>query len=214
MSDINVFYIFIVFCIIILSMTLHEAIHAFVSYWQGDDTAKQDGRLTLNPIKHIDPIMTIILPIVLYIFNAPIFGGAKPVLFNLNRLRNGEWSVALIALVGPLTNLVIAFILFGILALLKVDPNSIIGFILSMGVRINLGFFVFNMIPIPPLDGSRVLYVLAPDFVRRVMDVIEQYGIIVVFAIVMISSYTNVLELIIGNAINLILSLFSSIFGI
>lgn len=214
MSDINVFYIFIVFCIIILSMTLHEAIHAFVSYWQGDDTAKQDGRLTLNPIKHIDPIMTIILPIVLCIFNAPIFGGAKPVLFNLNRLRNGEWSVALIALVGPLTNLVIAFILFGILALLKVDPNSIIGFILSMGVRINLGFFVFNMIPIPPLDGSRVLYVLAPDFVRRVMDVIEQYGIIVVFAIVMISSYTNVLELIIGNAINLILSLFSSIFGI
>ena len=207
-------YIFIVFGIIILSMTLHEAMHAFVSYWQGDDTAKQDGRLTLNPIKHIDPIMTIILPIVLYIFNAPIFGGAKPVLFNLNRLRNGEWSVALIALVGPLTNLVIAFILFGILALLKVDPNSIIGFILSMGVRINLGFFVFNMIPIPPLDGSRVLYVLAPDFVRRVMDVIEQYGIIVVFAIVMISSYTNVLELIIGNAINLILSLFSSIFGI
>ena len=158
--------------------------------------------------------MTIILPIVLYIFNAPIFGGAKPVPFNLNRLRNGEWSVALIALVGPLTNLVIAFILFGILVLLKVDPNSIIGFILSMGVRINLGFFVFNMIPIPPLDGSRVLYVLAPDFVRRVMDVIEQYGIIVVFAIVMISSYTNVLELIIGNAINLILSLFSSIFGI
>ena len=214
MSDINVFYIFIVFCIIILSMTLHEAMHAFVSYWQGDDTAKQDGRLTLNPIKHIDPIMTIILPIVLCIFNAPIFGGAKPVLFNLNRLRNGEWSVALIALVGPLTNLVIAFILFGILVLLKVDPNSIIGFILSMGVRINLGFFVFNMIPIPPLDGSRVLYVLAPDFVRRVMDVIEQYGIIVVFAIVMISSYTNVLELIIGNAINLILSLFSSIFGI
>ena len=211
MSDVNVFYIFIVFCIIILSMTLHEAMHAFVSYWQGDDTAKQDGRLTLNPI---DPIMTIILPIVLYIFNAPIFGGAKPVPFNLNRLRNGEWSVALIALVGPLTNLVIAFILFGILVLLKVDPNSIIGFILSMGVRINLGFFVFNMIPVPPLDGSRVLYVLAPDFVRRVMDVIEQYGIIVVFAIVMISSYTNVLELIIGNAINLILSLFSSIFGI
>ena len=67
MSDVNVFYIFIVFCIIILSMTLHEAMHAFVSYWQGDDTAKQDGRLTLNPIKHIDPIMTIILPIVLYI---------------------------------------------------------------------------------------------------------------------------------------------------
>src|SRR6478752_4718560 len=105
-------YIILIIIIILLSMTLHEAMHAFTSFWLGDDTAKLQGRLTLNPIKHIDPFLTLILPLGLAIVGAPIFGGAKPVPFNPDRVRGGEWGAALIAVAGPLTNLLIAFIVF------------------------------------------------------------------------------------------------------
>src|SRR4051812_24402323 len=107
-------YIIIVVIIILLSMTLHEAMHAFVGYWLGDDTAKRQGRLTLNPVKHIDPFLTLLLPLMLAIIGAPIFGGAKPVPFNPDRVRYDEWGAALVAIAGPFTNLLIAFVVFGI----------------------------------------------------------------------------------------------------
>lgn len=181
-------YIAIVIGVILISMTLHEAMHAFMSYWLGDDTAKLEGRLTLNPIKHIDPFLTILLPVMLAIVQAPIFGGAKPVPFNPNRVRYEEWGAALVAVAGPLTNLLIAFVAFGIYALIGPSQDGLIGQVLVTAVLVNLGFFIFNSIPIPPLDGSRVLYALAPEFVRRGMEAIERFGIFFIFAIVLLLS--------------------------
>ena len=204
-------YIAIVLGVILVSMTVHEAMHGYVAYWLGDDTAKAEGRLTLNPIKHIDPFLTILLPLILALSGAPVFGGAKPVPFNPNRVKYGEWGAALVALAGPLTNFMIAFVLFGLYILLGAPSTGIVKSILVTGVGVNLGFFVFNMLPIPPLDGSRVLYALAPEFVRRIMEMIEQYGLIVIFAIVMLAS--PLIGTYMGGAINLILQGFYAIFG-
>lgn len=203
--------IVIVLGVILFSMTLHEVMHGFVAYWLGDDTAKLEGRLTLNPIKHIDPILTLALPLILAVIGGPIFGGAKPVPFNPARVKYKEWGAALVALAGPLTNFVIAFIFFGVYALAG-GPEGIVGQILTTVVLVNLGFFVFNMIPVPPLDGSRVIYALAPDFVRRGMEVVEQYGIILVFAIVMLAS--SVIGAFMTSIMGAILRLFAQIFGV
>lgn len=210
MPDIT--YIAIVLLVILFSMTLHEAMHGFMAFWLGDDTADREGRLTLNPIKHIDPVMTIGLPIMLAIIGAPIFGGAKPVPFNPARLKYDEWGAALVALAGPLTNFVIAFLLFASYALFNVDASSLAGRFLVTGILVNLGFFVFNMIPIPPLDGSRVIYAIAPEFVRRGMETIERFGLIFIFAIVLLAS--PLIGVIMQAAISAILQAFSTVFGV
>lgn len=210
--EIDFVYIAIVIVVILLSMTLHEAMHGFMAFWLGDDTADREGRLTLNPVKHIDPVLTIGLPIVLAIIGAPIFGGAKPVPFNPARLKFDEWGAALVALAGPLTNFVIAFLLFASFTMFHVNDSTIAGKFLSTGVIVNLGFFVFNMIPIPPLDGSRVLYALAPDFIRRGMEAIERYGLVFIFAIVLIAS--PLLGKIIIAGTTGILHAFSVLFGV
>ena len=187
-----VVYMVIVLGAVLISMTFHEAMHAYASYWLGDDTARLHGRLTLNPIKHIDPFLTILLPLVLALYGGPIFGAAKPVPFNPHNIRWGEWGTALVALAGPFANLFIAFILFGLASLFENPINFIVNpvgygeMILAVGITVNLGFFIFNMIPIPPLDGSRVLYALAPEFVKRGMEAMEQFGIVIVFALILI----------------------------
>ena len=209
--EINLVYIAIVLVVILFSMTVHEAMHGFVAYWLGDDTAEREGRLTLNPIKHIDPFLTILLPLMLAVIGGPIFGGAKPVPFNPSRLKYDEWGAALVAVAGPLTNFVIAFILFASYTLFNVDQSTLAGQFLVTGVLVNLGFFVFNMLPVPPLDGSRVVYALAPDFVRRGMEVIEQYGLILIFAIVLLASSS--IGMLMRGAITGILGLFTALFG-
>ncbi len=206
----DIVYIVIVIVVILLSMTLHEAMHAFVGYWLGDDTAKAQGRLTLNPIKHIDPFLTILLPVGLAIAGLPIFGGAKPVPFNPQNLRFDEWGAMLVAIAGPLTNFFIAFIGYGIWVLVGSPAQGIEARIFATIVSVNLGFFIFNLIPIPPLDGSRVLYALAPEFVRRGMETIERYGIIVVFALVLLAG--PALGTFMGAAISFFFDLFSRIF--
>lgn len=208
----------IVLGVILVSMTLHEVMHGFAAYWLGDDTAKHQGRLTLNPIKHIDPFMTILLPLFLTVSGGPIFGGAKPVPFNPARLRYDEWGAALVAIAGPLTNLVIAFISYGIAVLLgeglftNYTTPSVIGTVLLLSVQVNIGFFAFNMLPLPPLDGSRVFYALAPEFVRRGMEEIEKFGIFVVFAVVLFMNSFIVSYMM--WAINFFFNLFSTIFGL
>ena len=207
----------IVLVTILLSMTLHEAMHAFMGYFLGDDTAKSQGRLSLNPIKHIDPIMTIALPLFLAVMGGPIFGGAKPVPFNPHKVRYGEWGAALVAIAGPLTNLLIAFVVFGVGVLSGVITSAgveatLAGQIVITAVSVNLGFFVFNMLPIPPLDGSRVLHALAPDPVKAGMEYIERYGIFLVFGLVLIGA--SVLGQIMAGGINGILQLFMTIFRV
>lgn len=208
----DIFGIATVIIVILLSMTLHEAMHAFVGYWLGDDTAKLEGRLTLNPIKHIDPFLTLLLPIMLAIVGAPIFGGAKPVPFNPNRVRYDEWGAALVAVAGPFTNLLIAFVVFGVYVLAGAPQTGFFASTAMIAVSVNLGFFIFNMIPIPPLDGSRVLYALAPEFARRGMEAIERYGIMLIFIIVIVAS--SLIGQFMLSGMSFFIDIFAWIFGL
>lgn len=210
--EIDIIQLIVVFGVILVSMTLHEAMHAFVAFWLGDDTAKREGRLTLNPIKHIDPFLTIILPLGLALVGAPIFGGAKPVPFRPDMVKGGDWGAALVALGGPLTNLLIAFISFGVWVIVGAPVTGVGSLILSTMVTVNLGFFLFNIIPIPPLDGSRVLYALAPEFVRTGMRFIEQYGLFLVFGLVLLAG--PILGAYMSSAINFFIDAFSQIFSL
>ena len=210
--------IVIILLVILLSMTLHEAMHAFMGYFLGDDTARAQGRLTLNPLKHIDPFMTILLPLMMAFMGGPIFGGAKPVPFNPNNLRYGEWGAALVAIAGPLTNFLLAFFAFGIGVVSGVITEggliqtSVVGNIFSTFIMVNLGFFLFNILPIPPLDGSRVMYAIAPDVVQKGMQQIERYGLILIFVLVLIGG--PVLSKILMAIITFFINIFSAIFQV
>ena len=178
-------FVLITIAIVLLSVTLHEAMHAYASNWLGDDTALHSGRLTLNPIAHLDPFMSLLLPVGLAILGLPIFGGAKPVPFNPYRLKYGDWGPALVAIAGPLTNLVLAIISGVWLRFIDI-PNDVMVIILQLFVQVNLGFFVFNMLPVPPLDGSRLLYAIGPESLKRLMATIERNGIMFIFLIVIL----------------------------
>jgi len=208
----------ILFVAIILSTVLHELAHGYVAYWLGDETAKESGRLSLNPLVHIDPYMSILIPVILYILGGPIFGGAKPVPVNTRNLKGGAWGMALVAIAGPLTNFILAFVIFAI-AVWTNQINIVNGGIkygewggiwLSV-VFMELGFALFNMIPVPPLDGSRVLYAILPDSLRIVMEGIERYGILLVFVLVMFLSGT--LSSVISTAMMGIVQWFCLIFS-
>jgi Zn-dependent protease len=154
-------------------------------------------------------------------FHMPIFGGAKPVPFRPDRVKGGEWGAALVGIAGPLTNLVLAFICFviawfsGILVAqggeLFYHTDNILAQILTAGVMVNLGFFAFNILPIPPLDGSRLLYAVAPAGVQRAMAMIENAGLIIVFAVVLILSQP--LGYILSAITGAILKFFTMILG-
>ena len=208
-------YIVLVLVIVVGSVILHELCHGLVAYWLGDRTAKDAGRLSLNPIKHIDPYMSILVPMILYLLKAPVFGGAKPVPINKYNLKWKEWGMALVALAGPFTNLLIAFISFLIghfTGLLYGSGGEVPEFIFAELVFVNLGFTIFNIIPIPPLDGSRLLYAIAPDPVRNILQVMEQYGIIIIYALIVILG--QVFSGIMSGGVNGILNFFYWIVGV
>lgn len=167
---------------IVIGLSLHEAMHAFAAHWLGDTTAQDEGRLSLNPLRHIDPLTTVALPIItLVLFHVPILA-AKPVPFNPDRLKYDEFGSALVAAAGPVTNLVLAVI--GAL-FLHVATNAAFANFLVVFIELNVVIFIFNLIPIPPLDGSRVLYAFAPEPVQGFMRQLEPYGLFLVFGLVL-----------------------------
>ena len=211
----------IILGVILASMVLHELAHGLVAYWLGDDTAKEDGRLTLSPLKHLDAVLSFLMPLLLYMTGGPIFGGAKPVPVDSRNLKHGAWGMALVAVAGPLTNFVLALLSFliGVWtgALQMTDGTlyyvgGVWGEIVAQMVMVNLGFGIFNLIPIPPLDGSRILYAIAPDGVRDVMEGMERWGIIVVMMIVVFAP--GLISLIMNGAIDGILVGFSWLAGV
>ena len=212
--NLNFGYIIIILVIIVTSVILHELAHGIVAYWLGDRTAKDAGRLTFNPLKHIDPYMSILVPVVLYILKAPVFGGAKPVPVNYRNLKWREWGMALVALAGPLTNFLISFIAFLIghfSGLIYGFGGEIPQFICIEFVYVNLGFMLFNLIPIPPLDGSRILYAFSPDAFRNVLSNLERYGFIIVYALILI--FGELFSSLMVNGMNGVLHFFYWIVG-
>jgi Zn-dependent protease len=182
-GDISGIYIVVLIVSLLVSLGVHEALHGFTAHWLGDDTAYHEGRLTLNPLVHIDFFTTILLPVILILAHLPPILAAKPVPFNPDRLKYDEFGAALVGLAGPLTNLVLAIVGAIILRIGGADLGSFLYNSLFIFTSLNVGIFIFNMIPFPPLDGSRVLYAFAPEPLQEIMRQIESLGFIVILFI-------------------------------
>ena len=171
---------------IVLAITLHEAAHAYAAKYFGDTTAYAQGRMSLNPIKHIDPIGTLLIPIVLYFVGSPfLFGYAKPVPVNFGNLRNPKKQMAFVALAGPAANLVMAFgwLVLGILLHAASVGEEFFMRMAQAGVLTNLVIFAFNLFPVPPLDGGRIMTSLLPHKYAYKFAQLEPYGFFIVLAL-------------------------------
>lgn len=180
----NLMYLLSFIPMLLVAMTVHEAAHALMGHWLGDDTAKREGRLSLNPLVHIDPIFTVLVPAVMIVLGIPPILAAKPVPFNPWNVRFGEYGAALIAVAGPLSNLLLAIVTGAILRLIN---GGLATDLVEFFITLNISLALFNLIPWPPLDGSRVLYAFAPDAVRRIMDTIESLGIMGLFIFIFLA---------------------------
>jgi Zn-dependent protease len=164
--------------ILVMSVVIHEVSHGYAASLLGDQTARYQGRLTLNPIKHIDPVGSVIVPSISYFLGGFIFGWAKPVPYNPYNLRPGRWSEAMVAVAGPASNVILA-IIFGLLLRLGVGSPAFVQ-ITSIIVLINIILAIFNMVPIPPLDGSKILFALFPNKLFQIRGFFEKYGLVLV----------------------------------
>lgn len=206
--NMDLMMILMVVVILVVCLTVHEIAHGLVAYWLGDDTAKVAGRLTLNPFAHLEPFMSFMLPMMCVMFGTPVIGGARPVPVNSRKLKWGEWGVALVALAGPLSNFLMAFVAFGIFSIFNIN-QGLPAYILAYFVRINLGLMLFNLLPIPPLDGSKIIYPLAPEFVQNFFKNSEK-NLLLIFMLILI--FSTQISALVGLGETQILAFFYSIF--
>ena len=197
MLDINVAQIVIAFIVLLFSLTVHETAHAWTANRLGDPTARLLGRVSLNPIVHIDVIGTVVFPLVAMASGVPLIGWAKPVPVNVRRLAHPRRDYMLVAAAGPASNLVLAFAAATALAILPVSPVVLgepnvsvpLASFLNRGIQLNLLLAVFNMMPIPPLDGGNVVAGLLPPALAVQFDKIRPYGVLLIYALILTDGY-------------------------
>lgn len=202
MSDTDL--IIILLPVLLFSMAVHELMHALVSDYLGDPTARLMGRVSFNPIRHIDPIFTVALPLVMLLSGGPLIGAAKPVQVNFSRLRYGEFGGAIVGMIGPVTNLFIAIV--GAVIFNAVQPDSVWLYnLLRITVELNVGLFIFNSIPWPPLDGSRLLYAFAPEPLQEIMESLERTGWLgIIFFILLFQEFGGPIMTLIARLIHIL----------
>ncbi len=186
-SEIVIFQIIV----LIFSVIIHEVSHGAMANHLGDPTAKRMGRLSLNPMKHLDPLGSFVVPFFLIITHAPfVFGWAKPVPFNPYNLRDQKYGQAKVAMAGPMANLLLAFGAGVVLRFLPLGlpQTMMLGKLLSIVVLINILLAIFNLIPIPPLDGSKILFTFLPARMWKLQRNLEQYGFVILLAFIMLFS--------------------------
>ncbi len=194
MPNIDIVQVAIAFTVLLFSLTVHEMAHAWSADRLGDPTARILGRVTLNPIAHADPIGTVLFPLIAMVTGAPLIGWAKPVPVDIRRLRNHHRDFVLVAAAGPASNIVMAV---GAALILAVAPATssegnaagIVTVLLTRMVILNVLLAVFNMLPIPPLDGGNVLSGLLPRHVAQVFDQIRPYGFLILYAIILTDAF-------------------------
>lgn len=178
---------------VIFAITLHEAAHAYAAKYFGDLTAYSQGRMSLNPVRHIDPIGTVLIPLALALLSSPfIFGYAKPVPVDFSRLRNPKKQMAWVALAGPMANLVMAFLWMLSYVLFQSSGIDEVFFleVAKAGVKINLILFAFNLFPLPPLDGGRIMTSILPNRYAFRFSRLEPYGFFIVLGLMMLNLLT------------------------
>ncbi len=171
------------FVILIVSLSVHEAAHAWTADRLGDPTARLLGRLTLNPIKHVDLIGTIVFPLVAMVSGLPLIGWAKPVPVNGHNLRHPRRDFAVVALAGPVSNLVLAVGFAAVVSVAATDAGGPVGKFLVRAVIVNVLLAVFNLIPVPPLDGGNVLAGLVPESFAQALDGLRQWGFLILYGL-------------------------------
>jgi Zn-dependent protease len=190
------------FGFLIVAMVFHEVAHGWVAYLRGDSTARYSGRLTLNPLAHIDPIGTIVVPLLLFISTQGrfVFGSAKPVPVDFSRLRNPKTDMMLVGAAGPAANLVLATVSAVLWRFLPDFPAS--NFIFQSMIMTNVVLALFNLFPIPPLDGSRIVMGFLPRDLAYQYAKIEPYGFFIIMALL----WLNVLDLFLWPAVNVVIN--------